>query len=73
MLIILYRVYKAVNHHRIRSRCCGRDLDASIDIDDSQTTPMPPNGERAGVPKTTTNPILVIREGKEGKEEKSVD
>ena len=32
-------VYKAVNHKHIRSRCCGKALDVSIDIDDS--TPAP--------------------------------
>jgi hypothetical protein len=30
---LLYKLYKVINHHRIRSRCCGRTLDASIDID----------------------------------------
>ena len=34
---VAYKVYGAVNHHRIRSVCCGRVLTASIDID--ATTP----------------------------------
>ena len=32
-------VYKAINHKHIRSKCCGKAMDMSIDIDDS--TPAP--------------------------------
>ena len=32
---ILYKVYTAVNHKHLRSRCCGKEFDASIDIDES--------------------------------------
>ena len=39
---LLYKLYHVINHHRIRSRCCGRTLDASIDIDGtSPTSPTP--------------------------------
>ena len=34
---IAYKIYKVVNHKRIRSNCCGKKLEASIDIDN--TTP----------------------------------
>jgi hypothetical protein len=34
---VAYRIYLAVNHHRVRSNCCGRELSASIDIE--TTTP----------------------------------
>jgi hypothetical protein len=44
VLGILYKVYQAVNHHRIRSNCCGNKIEASIDID--ETTPK-------------TNPVIV--------------
>lgn len=37
---IAYKIYTAVNHHRIRSTCCGKDLEASIDVD--ETTPKKP-------------------------------
>ena len=37
ILFILTYIYKAVNHHRIRSRCCGYNLDASVDVE--ETTP----------------------------------
>jgi hypothetical protein len=35
VLGIFYKVYQAVNHKHIRSRCCNKQFDASIDIDDS--------------------------------------
>jgi hypothetical protein len=34
-------VYKAVNHHRIRSKCCGKEIVASVDIEET----TPPNKE----------------------------
>lgn len=62
ILAILYQVYKAVNHHRIRSKCCGRQLDASIDIDTTPATPLPEkNGESSRDQKTTTSPIVAIQ------------
>ena len=36
-LAIAYRVYVAINHHRVRSNCCGKELVASIDVE--TTTP----------------------------------
>jgi len=62
ILAILYQVYKAVNHHRIRSKCCGRQLDASIDIDTTPATPLPEkDGEKSRDKKTTTSPIVVVQ------------
>jgi hypothetical protein len=40
---LLYKVFRMVNHHSIRGRCCGRTWDASIDID----SPLPSNGAAA--------------------------
>ena len=37
---ILYKVYIAINHHRIKCLLCGHKFDASIDID--VTVPSPP-------------------------------
>lgn len=34
-------IYKAVNHKRIRSDCCGKKMSASIDIE--ETTPPQPH------------------------------
>jgi len=39
---LLYKLYHVINHHRIRSRCCGRTLDASIDIDGTSPTSTSP-------------------------------
>lgn len=39
VLGILYRVYLAVNHHRVRSNCCGKELVVSVDVE--KTTPPP--------------------------------
>lgn len=32
---IIYKIYNAVNHKHLRSRCCGKEFDASIDVDES--------------------------------------
>lgn len=37
---VLYRIYMAVNHKHLRSRCCGRELDAAIDVDETGNTPV---------------------------------
>jgi len=34
---IAYRIYLAVNHHRVRSNCCGKELVVSVDVE--KTTP----------------------------------
>ena len=34
---IAYRVYQAVNHHRVRSNCCGKEVVVSVDVE--KTTP----------------------------------
>ena len=51
-------VYHAVNHKRVRSRCCGRSLEASLDID--QTVPTPPTAAQTAV--VVAPPELVIRQ-----------
>ena len=28
-------IYTAINHKKIRCRCCGKDLDMSVDIDET--------------------------------------
>lgn len=38
-LAIAYRVYVAINHHRVRSNCCGKELVVSVDVE--KTTPPP--------------------------------
>ena len=39
---IIEKVYMAVNHKRVRSRCCGYNTEVSLDVDN--TTPP---GEKA--------------------------
>lgn len=34
---IAYRIYLAVNHHRVRSNCCGKQMVVSVDVE--ETTP----------------------------------
>jgi len=34
---VAYRVYVAVNHHRVRSNCCGKQMVVSVDVE--ETTP----------------------------------
>jgi hypothetical protein len=36
-LAVIGAIYKAVNHHRVRSKCCGKEVVASLDIE--ETTP----------------------------------
>ena len=37
---ILYKIYMVVNHKRIRSNCCGKKMEASLDIEET----TPPSG-----------------------------
>ena len=34
-------VYAAVNHKRIRFKCCGRDIDVSIDVESTEPAAAP--------------------------------
>jgi hypothetical protein len=34
---VAYRIYLAVNHHRVRSNCCGKQMVVSVDVE--ETTP----------------------------------
>ena len=38
VISILGTVYAGVNHKRVRSHCCGHDITASLDVED--TTPQ---------------------------------
>jgi hypothetical protein len=35
-------IYAAVNHKRIRCRCCGRDVDMSVDVDPTDVPKVKP-------------------------------
>lgn len=34
---VAYRIYLAINHHRVRSNCCGKQMVVSVDVE--ETTP----------------------------------
>ena len=40
IIVVLGIIYKLVNHKRVRSVCCGRKMEVSLDID--TITPVPP-------------------------------
>ena len=42
-------IYKTVNHKRCRSRCCGKNMEISFDIEETS-----PQGEK---PKLQVNPM----------------
>jgi len=44
---IAYRVYLAVNHHRVRSNCCGKEIVVSVDVE----TTTPPKDLKINIPK----------------------
>jgi hypothetical protein len=58
VLGIIYRIYKAVNHHKVKSTCMGKEFSASIDID--ETTPKKDITIRVDEPsdraRNSTNP-----------------
>jgi hypothetical protein len=34
---VIYKIYIAINHHRVVSNCCGKKIEVSLDVD--ETTP----------------------------------
>ena len=45
-------IYAAINHKRIRCRCCGKDIDMSVDVDPTDAKPKvkKPGGLEETVP-----------------------
>jgi len=41
-----------INHKRIRSRCCGKTLEAALDIENTTPVQQPPYELKAGVSKS---------------------
>jgi hypothetical protein len=37
IVTVVVAIYRLVNHHRVRSSCCGKKLEVSVDIE--ETTP----------------------------------
>ena len=55
-------IYTAINHKRIRCRCCGKDVDMSVDVDSTEPTVPPtvpddaPGATAATVPSARSVP-----------------
>lgn len=47
-------VYGAINHKRIRSNCCGRKIEVSVDVDTTTVT-MPKNNSNTSLQKMEDN------------------
>jgi len=67
---IAYKIYQAINHHRIKSTCMGKEITASIDIDETNTTPKNNTETSIDVPGTrnTTNSVGGTTRGQEVQE-----
>jgi len=35
-------IYAAINHKRVRCRCCGRNMDVSVNVDPTESAPKKP-------------------------------
>jgi hypothetical protein len=55
-------IYTAVNHKRIRCRCCGKDVDMSVDVDSTDTV-------KASIDPPVANPPSVEPANQEEEEE----
>jgi hypothetical protein len=53
---VLYKIYTAVNHHKIRAKCCGKVIDASLDIDTTDA-----DSPDTGSTKTTIAPRALAK------------
>lgn len=51
-------IYAAVNHKRIRCRCCGRDVDMSVDVDPTDV----PKAKPVVPPENSADTAPVIEE-----------
>jgi len=50
---IAYRIYVAINHHRVRSNCCGREIVVSVDVEET----TPPTGLKIKAPEEKDVPV----------------
>jgi hypothetical protein len=42
VMVVTGAIYAAINHRQLRSRCCGRRMDVSLDIGPTQPSPEAP-------------------------------
>jgi hypothetical protein len=54
ILTVLYLLYKAFNHKRCRSNCCGKKLELSLDMENTS----PPENKNQHF--QTDNPIVKV-------------
>ena len=54
ILTILYFLYKTFNHKRCRSNCCGKQLELSLDMENTS----PPEKDKSSF--QTDNPIVKV-------------
>ena len=40
VVVALGIIYRVVNHKHIRSRCCGKEVDIALDVDETGNTPV---------------------------------
>jgi hypothetical protein len=62
-------IYSAINHKHIKSKCCGKEYDVSIDIgstEDAKKTPVAATGDAKTEIVTTSPSAKVAPLGKEG-------
>ena len=61
MMFMVYAIYRFVNHKQCRSRCCGRDFEASLDVGETsepQRRPLSPVRRDGGhLDKQLVNPM----------------
>ena len=56
---VLYKIFKAINNKQCHSRCCNRDFDASIEVNDIphyEQNPMTINGPMGKPPENNLAP-----------------
>lgn len=56
VLSILSMIYTAINHKRIRGRCCGREIDIELNIDSTDPKDKPADGPTAPSVDPSTPP-----------------
>jgi len=49
-------IYSAINHKHLKARCCGKDLDFSIDIDSTDSDPKVKAQAQAQAPQPQPQP-----------------
>ena len=51
-------IYTAINHKRIRCRCCGKDIDMSVDVDSTVPPTVPDDQPGATAPTVPSVPSI---------------